>query len=292
MADITVSGIGGVTPYSGIGNFTAISGNLTYTITDANGCQASSSIQITQPPALVATISNTPIACNGDLTAVQVSANGGTAPYTGPGTYYEPGGTHVYTVSDANGCRVDITTFVVEPREIELNVSWSPLVNNSTTDVVVSANGGTPAYVGTGIFAAGPGTHVYTVYDANGCTGTEMITIAAPSSSTTSLETTMFESNSDLKSNDIVEGSFVQGAFNTGTSQIEITYDLTYDSDVAIELYNMSGALVESVVVNKDAHTAGNNTVSMDTDELTSGMYLFHFVTNSERQVGKLQIVQ
>jgi len=290
IADITVEAIGGVTPYSGIGNFTAFSGNLNYTVTDANGCQASSSIQVTQPPALVATISNTPIACNGDLSAVQVTASGGTAPYIGPGTFYEPAGTHVYTVEDANGCSVDITTFITQPGNIELEVSWGPLINN-LTNVAVSADGGTPAYVGTGVFPEGPGVHTFTVYDANGCSSSEVITISGTNPALPSSDVVILEQNKDLNAG-TVSTSNVQGAFNTESNQLEIIYQLNYNSEVSIELYDMSGALVETILIDSDSQDAGVNVISIDTEGFMSGVYLYNFVTNTERQAGELRIVQ
>jgi hypothetical protein len=291
VADITVEAIGGVGPYMGTGGFTAIEGNLTYTITDANGCQAASSIQITQPAPLVATIANTPIACNGDLSSVSVSATGGTAPYIGPGTYFAPAGTHSYVVEDANGCWVEIATHIVEPREIELDVSWSPIVNAATTDVLVTADGGTPAYTGTGIFPTGPGTHVYTVVDANGCTGSEVITISNPTTTPMNSEVLISEQNNGLKSGNH-QMSEVVGSFNTSNDQIEIAYELNYDSKVSVEIYDMSGSLVESIEKENVSLKDQSEVLSIDSREFRSGIYLYHFVTNSERHVGKLHIIQ
>lgn len=49
---------------------------------------------------------------------------------------------------------------------------------NATT-VTVSATGGVAPYTGTGTFTVSAGTYTYNVTDANGCTGTTTITIAA-----------------------------------------------------------------------------------------------------------------
>lgn len=293
-SEVNVSGIGGVTPYTGgMGTFSQVAGNYNYVIYDANGCQATSSITITQPTALIATISNTSIACSGDLSSIEVEASGGTAPYIGPGLFFEPAGLHQYTVQDANGCWVDISTNVLEPREIQLDVSWTPITGNGTTDVLVDAGGGTPAYIGTGLYAAGPGVHVYTVYDANGCSGSETISIATPITNPQNSNVVVFEQNNDQKSgNSIDVASLVQGSFNTSNEHIEISYELNYDSRVSIEIYDMSGALVESIKGDNISLEGESNLVSIDSEELRTGVYLYHFVTDSERQVGKLQIVQ
>ena len=93
-------------------------GLATVIVTDANGCTASGSVTITQPPPLI-TSSNTNQGC-GPLVEFQINASGGTPPYTydwpvgfgNPGNYiqftmtcplylYSPFGVTVY---DANGC--------------------------------------------------------------------------------------------------------------------------------------------------------------------------------------------
>lgn len=292
ISEVTIGGIGGTSPYMGTGTINEVAGNYTYSIVDANGCQASSAVTITQPTALVATISNSPIACHGDLSAVEVLATGGVGPYTGPGVYYEQAGFHEYTVQDANGCWVDIATIVIEPTEIQLNVSWTPLVNG-VSDVLVMASGGTPGYIGTGTYSVGPGLHVYTVYDNNGCGGSETITIADQSVTPMNSDAVVFEQNNNIRSgNELYEVSSVQGSFNTSNEQIEISYELKYDSEVSIEIYDMSGALVEFVEKDELSLKGENYLISIDSGKLTNGVYVYHFVTNVERQVGKLQIVQ
>jgi hypothetical protein len=48
--NVTVSAIGGTSPYTGIGNFAKVSaGTYNYTVTDAAGCTSITSITITQP---------------------------------------------------------------------------------------------------------------------------------------------------------------------------------------------------------------------------------------------------
>ncbi|MFK7784396.1 MAG: T9SS type A sorting domain-containing protein [Crocinitomicaceae bacterium] len=291
VADITVDAIGGIGPYMGTGNFTAIEGNLSYTVTDANGCQASSWVQVTQPPALVATISNSAIPCNGDLSVVQVAASGGMAPYVGIGSYFEAAGTHTFTVEDANGCWVDISTYIIEPKEIEVALSWTPIMNNPTTDVLVIADGGTPAYVGTGLYPTAPGTHTFTVYDANGCTGSEVITISNPISTPQNSDVVISEHNNGWKSVNH-ESSEVNGSFNPSNDQIEINYELSYDSKVSVEIYDMSGALVESIEEENIALKDQSDVLAIDSGKFRSGIYVYHFVTNTERHVGKLQIIQ
>src|SRR5205814_633200 len=86
---VTISASGGTAAYSGTGTFTVAAGSYTYTLTDAHGCTAATSITVTEPSALRATgtvITN--VSCNGTTTgSVAITANGGTAPYSGTGTF-------------------------------------------------------------------------------------------------------------------------------------------------------------------------------------------------------------
>ncbi|MBK8362522.1 MAG: hypothetical protein IPL24_02240 [Bacteroidetes bacterium] len=66
---VTISATGGTAPYTGIGPVTVTAGTYTYTVTDANGCTNSTTITVTEPSALVASSSSTPIACNGGLSS-------------------------------------------------------------------------------------------------------------------------------------------------------------------------------------------------------------------------------
>lgn len=82
--------------------------NYTYTVTDAKGCTYVFNANITQPAPLTVAAVSTPIVCNG-VSAVTITANGGTGPYTGAGLFQVTAGTHHYTVTDANGCSQTVT---------------------------------------------------------------------------------------------------------------------------------------------------------------------------------------
>src|SRR5207248_10295858 len=80
---VTVSATGGATPYSGTGTFTRSAGTYSFTVTDANSCTSTTTVDITQPRALSTTNTHGTIACRGGTTTVTVSASGGPAGYTG-----------------------------------------------------------------------------------------------------------------------------------------------------------------------------------------------------------------
>jgi hypothetical protein len=180
-ATVTVSASGGTTPYTGTGTFSHAAGTYSYTVTDANGCTAASTGTITQPGALVPASSATPIACNGGLSTVTVSASGGTTPYTGTGTFSHAAGTYSYTVTDGNGCTATTTGTITQPTPLVPASSATPIAcNGGLSTVTVSASGGTTPYTGTGTFSHAAGTYSYSVTDGNGCTATTTGTITEP----------------------------------------------------------------------------------------------------------------
>src|SRR6185369_16222797 len=94
---VTVSALGGTAPYSGTGSFSVTAGTYNYTVTDNNGCTAVTSITVNEPSAITASSSQgAAIACHGGSTTVTVSALGGTAPYSGTGSFTVTAGTYSY----------------------------------------------------------------------------------------------------------------------------------------------------------------------------------------------------
>jgi len=101
---VTVAASGGTAPYTGTGTFTRTAGSHTFTVTDAVANTGSATITITQPTALNVTATAGSITTPGGSTNVVISASGGTAPYTGTGTFSRTAGVHTFTVTDNNGC--------------------------------------------------------------------------------------------------------------------------------------------------------------------------------------------
>ncbi len=86
------------------GTFTVTAGSYTITATDGKGCTATTTLAIMQPAQLVASSIAGSVDCNTSSTTVHVAAYGGTAPYTGTGSFTVNAGAYSYTVTDANGC--------------------------------------------------------------------------------------------------------------------------------------------------------------------------------------------
>ncbi len=217
----TVTAAGGVAPYTYSwapygGTATTATGLtdgvFTAIVTDANGCQAITTVTIIEPAVLTAAITaQTDVTCNGlNNGSTTVTPTGGTAPYTyswapSGGTAATASGlspgTYTVTITDANGCTTTQTTTITEPSALavtlsQTNVSCNGGANGTAT---VSVSGGTPGYTyswapygGTSATATGltAGTYTATITDANGCIATETFTITEPTAlSTTASQT-------------------------------------------------------------------------------------------------------
>src|SRR6185436_14864470 len=165
------------------GTFTRPAGTYTFTVTDAKGCSKNTTVTVSEPQLLVASSSATAIACNGGTATVTVSATGGSAPYTGTGTFTRPAGTYIFTVADAKGCSKNTTVTISEPQLLVVSSSATAIDcsgGSAVAMVTVSATGGAAPYTGTGTFPRPPGTYTFTVADAKGCSKNTTVTVSEP----------------------------------------------------------------------------------------------------------------
>ncbi|NBP05618.1 MAG: hypothetical protein EBV15_05260, partial [Bacteroidetes bacterium] len=148
----------------------APAGTYTITITDGNGCVATTSTQISEPVGLTASATTTPVLCNGGASgSIEGTATGGTAPYnmswTGPntgnpagdeintdgGSYAvngAPAGSYVITMTDGNGCSATTTSTIMEPAILQINATPVPPLCNGVFNgsMDITAIGGTAPY--------------------------------------------------------------------------------------------------------------------------------------------------
>ncbi|HRI20515.1 MAG TPA: hypothetical protein PLA68_06155, partial [Panacibacter sp.] len=144
---------------------------------------------VNSSPVLSAAITN--ITCNGAKNGIiDLTATNGTGPFsyswTGTGTY-DPAAQDIsglwpvdytVTVTSYAGCTTSATYTVTQPAVLAVNLTNDVMVcKNTTTNVYVSATGGTLPYTGTGTFSAANGTSSYTVTDAKGCIKTASILV-------------------------------------------------------------------------------------------------------------------
>ncbi|MFM7078398.1 MAG: beta strand repeat-containing protein, partial [Bacteroidota bacterium] len=117
-------------------------GTYSVSATDANGCTAITNITITQPTPVVANSSSGTIACFGGTTSVSVTGGGGTAPYSGTGSFTVGAGSYSYTVTDANGCTSVVSATVSQPTLLTAASSSGAIACFGGTTAVNVTSGG------------------------------------------------------------------------------------------------------------------------------------------------------
>lgn len=183
-------------------------GTYTATVTDANSCQSSVSVTLTNPAQLAGpSITSTNPSCTGSNGSVQItnvmqgatyywySVANGVSSSAGTGTSLgglAAGTYQAYGVLAGCTTRVASVTLVGSNASIGLTaVSKTDVTCNGGSDgfLNVSANGGTAPYTylwsngatGSAVINLTSGAYTVTVTDANGCTGTATYTISQPS---------------------------------------------------------------------------------------------------------------
>lgn len=209
-AQITIGATGGTPPYTGPGIYFQGVGTTTYTVTDNAGHVHDTTIVLTQPSAIAASVSTGTILVNGGTTTATVTASGGvgTLTYSLDGGSFQSSnlfsgvsaGNHVVTVKDGNNCTTTRNFTLTQPGILGITASPTAIAcYNSTSTVTLSGSGGTTPYTfrvdgGTqqssgvfpGIVAA---THTFTVIDAFGALKDTIITITQPSQISISVST-------------------------------------------------------------------------------------------------------
>jgi Secretion system C-terminal sorting domain/SprB repeat len=175
-------------------------GTYTFTVTDALGCTATTTVSVTEPPALTAVVTGTDILCNGGNSGqTTVVASGGVPSYTyswspsGGNTATQTNltaGCYSVTVTDMNNCTTTQSICITEPSAL----------STTTTVVNPSCYGGCD---GTGTITVTGGVAPYqyswcsgetsanavalcdmpctiNITDANGCTAVDFATVSAP----------------------------------------------------------------------------------------------------------------
>lgn len=176
-------------------------GSYGLTASDANGCTASLSLTIAEPPALSLNLSSTMVSCVGtaDGTATALG-NAGTSPYSylwsnGQTTAQATGlaaGSYALTLTDANGCQISNSVQVGSPPAVGLSLSLGAAVScqgTSTGSITSNVATGTPPFTylwSTGATSANlnnlaAGTYSLTVTDQRGCQSSETISLGQPS---------------------------------------------------------------------------------------------------------------
>ncbi|MFN5736611.1 MAG: hypothetical protein ACK444_11245, partial [Flavobacteriales bacterium] len=165
---------GGINPYTFSWNDGSVTedltnipaGTYTLTVTDGNGCVASTTSVVNEPSAISTTTSSTPASCNPDGSA-SVTASGGVPGYTylwsnGATTNSITGvaaGNYTVNVTDANACTVSASVTIAQTSGLTATATLNtPIACNGGTAIVdVTASGGTAPLGGVGSYTVAAG---------------------------------------------------------------------------------------------------------------------------------------
>jgi predicted esterase len=259
---VTLSAAGGTAPYMYEGQVTNVTvGSYTYIVTDANGCKASTSLTIAEPSQIILSARSAGIKCNGGTTSVYLAASGGVAPYSYIGdTINVQAGTYSYSVTDAKGAKATTTLIVSEPVPLVLTVIPGTITAiGGTTNVTLTAAGGTPQYIYTGVTSAlKAGTYTYQVKDANGCGASAIADIREPGVNLSALTVT--------SSDTIVNVNWTTN-YEFGIDRFEVEKAKDNKTFVLISRLKSKGSSVQTLTrdyVAQDASTiSGSNTYKL-----------------------------
>ena len=230
-----------------------MAGTYNVTVTDANGCTATASVEITEPTILSASGVATNVSCNGGSNGTaDLTVTGGTGTYTylwsnNATTEDLTGlmaGTYDVTVTDANGCTATASVTITEPALLEVStvVDTNVSCNSGTTgSVTINVTGGTSPfdYVINGTTWSGvssatlpitglsAGTYPVTVTDNNGCTATGSVTITQPAAIAASGVVTNVSCNGGNNGAINLTATGGTGAYTYLWSNSAVTEDLT-----------------------------------------------------------------
>ena len=206
----TASVSGGTSGYTyswfptGGNNSTAIglaAASYTVTITDANGCTATRSVQVLQPAAISLNTTSTPAACGQSNGSASVTATGGSGGFSyswAPGGASTatasslPAGPYTITVTDAAGCTTTASATISNTGGPTISANVVSNVscfggNNGGAAVTITSGNGPYSYTwsptgGNGATAQNlpAGTYSVSITDVNGCIAADNVIISEP----------------------------------------------------------------------------------------------------------------
>ncbi|MEO0404872.1 MAG: SprB repeat-containing protein, partial [Bacteroidota bacterium] len=169
---ITLDISGGVDPYetewTGPAGFTSMDQNIsdlnagTYVVlvTDATGCESTTSVEITEPQELTLDATISDVVCADDPIDISITVQGGTPGYdiswVGPNGFLSDQtsltnleqGSYTVTVQDNNGCEIEETFDLTAPNPIEVteNIVDLDCSGDPIGSIEITITGGQPPY--------------------------------------------------------------------------------------------------------------------------------------------------
>ena len=284
---VTITPVGGTEPYEivynnggpeGLG-----AGTYMATIIDINNCIKVVEYEIEEPEEITIGIADyNLISCfGGNDGSVTLDISGGVMPYQIQGDLDNlPAGNHTVTVTDSNGCEVEIVFEMEEPEELELNTSSTDATGSDADGTAtVNVSGGISPYsfewntdpvqtteTATGLTA---GEYQVVVTDANGCTEVATVIVGM----TNSLE----EINESLR--------FVLFP-NPTNSKVMLEFGPGFSEVVEVNIYDALGRKV----FRQTTALVLNDRMELNLSHLNQGVYWVQLRNEKGQYVKRLSI--
>jgi hypothetical protein len=171
-------------------------GTYVLTVTDSSGCVAKKTFSVVSTSKILLSSKTVPAGCNQSNGSIDLTASGGTAPYTyvwsNGATTEDIGslaaGVYKVKVTDASGCTAELVVNLKDNNTLRLaaTMKQTSCVDDASGEINVTVSGGTAPY--TFFWSNGAttedltqliaGLYRLTVTDANGCTATIAVNIS------------------------------------------------------------------------------------------------------------------
>jgi hypothetical protein len=280
---IVVTGMGGTMPYAYTATLAGIPMPLTglgegvykVRITDANGCEKDTTVELIAPDRLVADVSTIKSLCTPvDNGFIIVKANGGTTPYQyalNEGNYVSTNvfqrvgaGSYTIQIKDDRSCEIEEVALVEDSMVVRADIGVQDISCYGRVDgeIRVSPSGGTEpysfsfnrsAFTSDGILKeCATGLHHIKMMDRYGCTSVDSITVSQPDS----ISKKIIVANNNCYRQEISGKIEVQTEGGTAPYKYHWYHDATLKKAIAEHLPN-GNYLVQITDANGCADSAG-----------------------------------
>jgi PKD repeat protein len=272
----SVNPTGGATPYSfqwSNGGNTAsqnalTAGVYTVSVTDAAGCSSQSSLTVSATNTVLSATASAQAQSCSQLGLATVSLGNGTGPYSynwsnGQNTATATAltaGTYSVSITDANGCTGSAATTVTN-NSISINSTTNSTAQNCAvfgTATATATNGSSPYSIvwsngasGATINNLSAGTYNVTITDANGCSGTNSVTVA---NNGTSISST---------TNSTGQNCAVLGAATATATNGSSPYNIVWSNGASGATINNLSAGTYNVTITDANGCSGTNSVTV-----------------------------
>jgi len=292
-------------------------GTYYVTITDGDGCDAISSVEITEPSAIaIDSAGITNAGCSGESNGeIIIYASGGTGAleYSLNGGTFSPvntfsglaAGADTITIQDENGCTKDTIITISESSAITITSgSHTDLncYNDNSGTIDITADGGTPPLnynIGSGDQLTGSftglsaNTYTVTITDDYGCTKDTTITVTEPEQIILSVDTTSSHctQNDGAATVSVVSGGTPDFTYLWPDGQDTSTVDTLYSGSYVVTVTDANGCSdsISFAISDMDAGTLSfsnivhndcyGDTLGQVTVEISGGIpdYIYHW---------------